>query len=99
MISRQWRGLAKRVHASQYLEHLRQDTLPFLHAIPGFVDASVLRREVDDGIEFLVVTRWMSLSAIEQFAGPDLQCAVVPEKVQTMMIDYDQIVRHYEVVE
>jgi hypothetical protein len=58
-----------------------------------------LQREVNDGIEFLVVTRWISLRAVEQFAGPDLTCAVVPEKVQSMMVDYDQIVRHYEVVE
>jgi hypothetical protein len=58
-----------------------------------------LQREVNDGIEFLVVTRWISLSAVEQFAGPDLKCAVVPEKVQSMLVDYDRIVRHYEVVE
>jgi heme-degrading monooxygenase HmoA len=99
MISRQWCGLAKPTHAERYLDYLREGTFPALRAIPGFVDASVLRREVDQGVEFLVVTRWTSLLAIEQFAGADSERAVVPEKVQEMMIDYDRSVRHYEVVE
>lgn len=99
MISRHWRGLAKPTHAEPYLDHLRRDTFPALHAIPGFVDATVLRRDLAKGVEFLVVTRWTSLDAIEQFAGPDLELAVVPETVQEMMIEYDPSVRHYTIVD
>lgn len=99
MISRQWRGLAKTVHADRYMDHLREETFPALRAILGFVDASILRREADRGVEFLIVTRWASMQAVEQFAGPDPERAVVPEKVQEMMIDYDRTVRHYKVVE
>jgi heme-degrading monooxygenase HmoA len=99
MISRQWRGLAKRMYADEYVKHLRDETFPVLRSIQGFVDASILRREVEQGVEFLVVTRWASLRAIEQFAGPDPQRAVVPEKVHEMMVDYDRSVRHYEVIE
>lgn len=98
MISRHWRGLAKPTHAELYLEHLLRDTFPALRAIPGFVDASVLRRDLAEGVEFLVVTRWTSLETIEQFAGPDLELAVVPETVQEMMIRYDPSVRHYTIV-
>ena len=50
-------------------------------------------------MEFLVVTRWESLDAIVKFAGADAEAAVVPPHVQSMMIEYDQRVRHYEVVE
>jgi heme-degrading monooxygenase HmoA len=50
-------------------------------------------------LEFLIVTRWESLEAIRAFAGPDAEAAVVPEKVQTMMLVYDRRVRHYQVVE
>jgi heme-degrading monooxygenase HmoA len=98
MISRHWRGLAKPQHADEYVAHLMHETFPTLAAIPGFVAASILRRDVDRGVEFLVVTRWTSLQAIEQFAGRDAEVAVVPEKVHQMMIDYDRSVRHYEVV-
>ncbi|HYS85038.1 MAG TPA: hypothetical protein VEN78_08565, partial [Bradyrhizobium sp.] len=64
-----------------------------------FIDASILRRNVDQGIEFLIVTRWKSMEAIDEFAGREPDIAVVPEKVQEMMVDYDRSVRHYEVVE
>lgn len=99
MISRQWRGLAKPLQADAYVKYLQGETFPKLGQIPGFVDASILRRSVDRGVEFLIVTRWESLEAIVQFTGQDPDVAVVPEKVQEMMIDYDRTVRHYEIVD
>jgi heme-degrading monooxygenase HmoA len=98
MISRQWRGLAKAPQADLYVRHLHTETFPALHSIPGFVGASILRRSVARGVEFLVVTQWESLEAIRAFAGADVETAVVPEKVAEMMIEYDRTVRHYEVV-
>jgi len=96
MISRHWRGLAHKVHADAYVDHLRTETFPSIRALPGFQDASILRRDVPEGVEFLVVTRWTSLEAIRAFAGDDPEVAVVPDKVQAMMLDYDRTVRHYE---
>jgi heme-degrading monooxygenase HmoA len=98
MISRQWRGLAHAQHAERYAEHLRSETFPQLRAIDGFVGAQLLQRHVEQGVEFLVVTQWTSLAAIQRFAGTDAEAAVVPEKVQKMMIDFDRRVRHYEVI-
>jgi heme-degrading monooxygenase HmoA len=98
MIARYWRGLAQSTDADAYVEHLRTETLPQLATIPGFANASIMKREVRGGTEFLVVTVWQSLEAITQFAGPDVETAVVPEKVQRMLIEYDGRVRHYEIV-
>jgi len=98
MISRQWRGLAHAQQAEEYEQHLRTETFPQLRAIEGFVGAQLLKRRVAQGVEFLVVTQWESLGAIQRFAGADTEAAVVPEKVQKMMIDFDRRVRHYEVV-
>jgi heme-degrading monooxygenase HmoA len=99
MIHRQWRGLAKESEANHYVSHLRSETFPQLHKIAGFLDASILRRTVPGGVEFLVVTRWKSIEAIRKFAGENAERAVVPEKVQSMMVSYDQSVAHYEIVE
>ena len=99
MISRQWRGLAHAERADEYVEHLRRDTFPQLARIPGFIEASILRRAVEGGVEFLVVTRWRSLDAIRKFAGADAEIAVVPENVRQMMLDYDRRVAHYDVVQ
>jgi heme-degrading monooxygenase HmoA len=98
VISRHWRGLARAERADDYVAHLRAETFPALRGIAGFVDATILRREVPEGVEFLVVTRWRSRVAIAQFARSDTEAAVVPEAVRAMMIEYDERVRHYEVV-
>jgi heme-degrading monooxygenase HmoA len=99
MIARHWRGVAKPDRADEYVAHLRRDTLSELARIEGFVSASIMRRPVDGGVEFLVVTLWDSLDAIKRFAGPELERAVVPDNVQRMMKEFDKYVGHFEVVE
>jgi len=69
MISRHWRGVAKTDLAEAYVDHLRHDTFPSLARIPGFIQASILRRDVTTGTEFQIVTVWESLGAIRAFAG------------------------------
>ena len=98
MISRHWHGLAHAAHADEYVQHLRSDTLPKLSKIPGFISASILRRNMTQGVEFVVVTNWESIGAIEQFSGKDPELAVVPTEVHEMMLDYDRRARHYEVL-
>jgi len=66
--------------------------------IPGFVRATILKREVDRGTEFQIITVWKSLQAIRAFAGQDLEAAVVPAVARDMMVEFDERVCHYEVV-
>ena len=98
MISRHWKGIVKREFADRYVDHLERETFPELASLPGFIRATVLRRELAAGTEFQVVTLWDSLSSIEAFAGVDVDAAVVPPEVQAMMINYDRSVAHYEIV-
>lgn len=97
MISRHWRALARQGEADNYIHHLLQETFPKLSGIGGFIRASILRRELKGGTEFLIVTEWESLDAIKSFAGTDPEAAVVPAVVQAMMVEYDPRVRHFEV--
>jgi hypothetical protein len=97
MISRNWTGLCKLEKANDYIEHLRQDTFQKIKKIEGFIRASILKREVREGIEFLIVTEWESLNSIKLFAGNNYETAVVPEIVQGMMVRYDENVKHYEI--
>ena len=98
MISRQWRGLAKASSADAYIDHLRLETFPAIGNLAGFMGATILRRTVPEGVEFFIVTTWASLEAIHAFAGINAESAVVPAKVHDMMVEYDRVVRHYEVV-
>ena len=97
-VSRHWKGVVKRGQESAYVDHLQRHTLPALAALTGFVNAAVLRRDVDEGTEFQVITTWTSRSAIEAFAGLDIDAAVVPLEAQALMTSYDRRVVHYEIV-
>jgi antibiotic biosynthesis monooxygenase (ABM) superfamily enzyme len=99
VISRQWHGIARSERAEDYIRHLRTETFPALQNIPGFVDASILRRTVGSGVEFQIVTRWESIDAITRFAGADWEVSVVPLQVVEMMIEYDTRAKHFEVVD
>jgi heme-degrading monooxygenase HmoA len=97
MISRHWKGVTKPGQAEAYVRHLRREIFPALAAIPGFLHASILKREVNSGTEFQIVTVWESLSAIAAFAGQQLDVAVVTDRAQAMLSSYEQRVAHYEV--
>jgi heme-degrading monooxygenase HmoA len=97
MIARHWKGIAKRERADDYIAHLKSDTFPKLASLTGFVRASILRREIPNGIEFQVVTVWESLQAIRAFAGTDIEAAVVPAVAQAMMVEFDRRAVHYEI--
>ncbi len=97
MISRHWKGVAKPGEAENYITHLKTETFPRLSEINGFIEASILKRAVAQGTEFLIITVWESIEAIERFAGKPADIAVVPEVVQAMMIEYDKKVSHYEI--
>lgn len=98
MISRYWRGLFRAERADDYVRHLREHTFPKLERLEGFLGGSILRRNVTTGVEFVVLTRWRSLDAIKAFAGDDPERAVVPDELSSMIIEYDDRVRHYEEV-
>jgi heme-degrading monooxygenase HmoA len=67
--------------------------------LPGFVGAHLSRRLLGDGIEFLVLTRWRSMDAIRDFAGSEIDKAVVEPGAVAALIDFDSRVQHYEVIE
>src|SRR5882757_1694874 len=96
MIERHWKGIARKEEAENYIEHLTTATFPAIKNIGGFIRASVLKRPVDNGIEFLVVTVWDSMEAIRQFAGEQPDLAVVPVPAQKMMVSFDAHVSHFE---
>ena len=99
MIIREWRSRATPDKAADYPRHFRDVVVPELRTIPGFLGATLSRREQDGRIEFLVLTQWRSMEAIGAFAGPEPDKAVVEAGAVAALADFDETVRHYEVVE
>ena len=80
-----------------YLAHFRESVLPGLHAVPGFLSANVLTQDSDGSVEILVLTYWESFDAIDAFASPDREAAVVADAAAALLGTYDRRVRHYHV--
>ena len=99
MIVRAWRGRASPSMPAGYPGHFRKNVLPELKSVEGFLGATLLKQETAAGIEFLVLTRWVSMDTIRGFAGSDFAKAVVEPEAIAALVDYDHIVQHYEVVE
>jgi heme-degrading monooxygenase HmoA len=99
MILREWRGRASPSNAEAYPAHFRGKVLPELARLPGFIGAQLSKRRLDDRIEFLVLTRWRTIDAIEGFAGPEIAKAIIEPGAVAALIDFDERVQHYEVIE
>jgi heme-degrading monooxygenase HmoA len=98
MIVRSWRGRAVTERAHVYAEHLVDTVVPKLKALPGFCGFALLRRTDGQETEFLVQTYWESMQAIEEFAGPTPEIAVVEPAARNVLKSFDTTVSHYEVV-
>jgi hypothetical protein len=97
-VARVWRGVARADAASAYVEHLHSATFPKLRGLAGYRRAWSMRREIAQGVEFLVVTTWDSMEAVERFAGPTPDLAVVPPEARALLVEFDEHARHFELI-
>jgi heme-degrading monooxygenase HmoA len=98
MISRQWTCILKEESSDQYVNFLNKVVFTEARELPGFIEASICKRNTKSGLEFMITTLWEDLNAIKAFAGENLSIAMVPEEAQQMMVSFDKTVKHYEVV-
>lgn len=97
MIARYWSARAPAENLPAYLHHFKQNVIPELRAVPGFVRAELLTHSSGDEIELVVLSVWESSQAIGAFAGPDREAAVVAPAAAALFTSYDRRVRHYEI--
>jgi len=98
VIFRIWRGQAANENAVAYQEHLARTVFPKLRDISGYRGAYLLRRDVDGNVEFLALTLWESMHAVQSFSGADPNIAVVEPEARKLLDQFDGFARHYEVV-
>ncbi len=98
MIGRLWRGWTSSEDADAYEELLRTKVLPGIHRVPGYKGAYLMRRDVEDGVEFVTLTLFESLDAVRAFAGERHEVAVVPAEARRLLSRFDPTSTHYEIV-
>jgi heme-degrading monooxygenase HmoA len=96
LITRVWRGWTRADQADHYHDHYRDDVVPALRDIPGFLGARLLHRNVGDETEFVSLTFFESLDAVRRFAGPGYETAVIADEARRVLVRFDETVAHYE---
>jgi heme-degrading monooxygenase HmoA len=97
MIARVWRGAVTAADGDAYADYLEETGVADYRATPGNRGVQVLRREVDDRTEFVLVTLWDSTEAIAAFAGDDIEAAVYYDEDDRYLLDREPRVAHYTV--
>jgi len=97
VIARLWSAKATEPGSKAYLDHFNHAVLPELRKLDGYAGSTVLTRVTNGEVEILVATVWRSLQAIRDFAGVDLERAVVATEAACILTDYDRRVRHFDV--
>ena len=99
MIARTWRGATKASDGDAYVEYLRKTGIREYKATPGNKGVIALRRERDGKTEFFLVSLWDSWDAVRAFAGPTPERAVFYPEDDRFLVERDNHVDHYEVIE
>jgi heme-degrading monooxygenase HmoA len=97
VIARTWRGATRAADAEAYNEYIRSTGIQEYAATPGNRGAYLLYRIDGDRAEFLTVSFWDSLEAVEGFAGDDIERAVFYPEDDRYLIERDLVAYHYVV--
>jgi heme-degrading monooxygenase HmoA len=101
MIARIWYGWTTPANADAYESLLRGEVFPGILArgIRGFHSIELLRRKIDEEVEFITIMKFDSMDAILAFAGADRATAVVLPKARALLARFDERSAHYDIAE
>ncbi len=97
MIARAWHGRTAADKADEYLKFLIERAIPDYQSIDGNCAVTILRRIQGEETHFLILTLWESRTAIEAFAGADIEQAKYYAEDRDFLLEFEPTVTHYEV--
>lgn len=97
MIVRTWRGETRAEDADSYVVYQRVTGIKSYRETEGNLGALILRRPLDNTVEFLFISLWESLDAVRRFAGDDYARAVFYAQDEAFLVRRDLHVDHYDV--
>jgi antibiotic biosynthesis monooxygenase (ABM) superfamily enzyme len=101
VITRVWHGWTTPENAQAYEALLREEIFEGIvsRRIEGFRGIDLLRQSHPDEVEFVTIMWFDSLAAVQAFAGPDYEVAVVPAAARALLRRFDARSTHYDTVE
>ena len=97
MILRYWRGWTSPQNADPYQQIVSEQVLPGIAArhLDGYSGAYLLRRDLDNEVEFATVMIFDSLDHVRAFAGDDYETAYVPPAARAVLTRFDEKSAHF----
>jgi antibiotic biosynthesis monooxygenase (ABM) superfamily enzyme len=101
MICRIWRGRTTPGNADAYESVVRGQVIPAIEAraLPGFRHIDLMRRDLDNEVEFLTAMWFDDVASIRGFTGDDYEVSHVPQAARAVLSHFDERAAHYEVLE
>jgi heme-degrading monooxygenase HmoA len=101
MVGRIWHGYTTPENADAYFSVLKSEVLPGIAAmkIPGYKSIQVLRRKLEDEVEFITIMWFESLENVKSFTGEDYEVAHVPTNARNVLKRFDARSQHYDLIE
>ena len=99
MISRVWHGCTTPANADAYESLLKSEIFQGIQdrQIAGYRGIHLLRRDLENEVEFITIMWFDSIESVRTFAGEDYEAAVVPPEARAVLSRFDARSQHYEV--
>jgi hypothetical protein len=98
MISRIWHGYTSKLNADIYENLLKEEIFPGIQKknVAGYKGIQLLRRELENEVEFTTIMWFDNIESVKQFAGDDYGKAYVPAKAREILSHFDATSIHCE---
>ncbi len=101
MVARIWHGYTSHNNADKYETLLKTEVFPGIEQkkVAGYKSIQLLRRSLENEVEFITIMQFTSIEDIKAFSGHDYEKAYVPAKAQEILSHFDERAQHYEIEE
>jgi hypothetical protein len=99
MVSRIWRGWTALENAEAYEAHLKNEIFPAIsnRRIAGYLGIYLLRRHLENEVEFVTIMWFDTMEAVRAFAGENYEIAIVSPQAKVLLARFDEFALHYQV--
>ena len=100
MITRIWHGYTSKKDADAYENMLKHEIFETIEKknIKGYTGIQLLKRELENEIEFITIMWFESIESVKQFMGEDYETAYVLPQAQKLLLRYDKKSAHYNML-
>ena len=100
-IKRIWHGWTTHENSDRYQELLHKVVFPGIEDknISGYRSIELLRKDLEDEVEFITIMTFDSLQNVIDFRGEAYEECYVPEEAKKVLKRWNDVAEHFQIVE